>query len=161
MTSHGQPDQSRSARYILKDYVNVSANKIYLFKSTFTCSIKYIMTQLWLDRGITLHIVGAVLWNCFGLFNHSPSFRNSHFVFFFLFGQSIHLPRICASWIEHPHCTLTMLTPHRESFCTATPLHILKLKTSSRSTTSSWKKTWTAVTSPQQQAIRKSRELKM
>lgn len=25
MTSHGQPDQSRSARYILKDYVSVSA----------------------------------------------------------------------------------------------------------------------------------------
>lgn len=24
MTSHGQPDQPRSARYILKDYVNVS-----------------------------------------------------------------------------------------------------------------------------------------
>lgn len=24
MTSHGQPDQSRSARYVLKDYVNVS-----------------------------------------------------------------------------------------------------------------------------------------
>ena len=24
MTTHGQPDQSRSARYILKDYVNVS-----------------------------------------------------------------------------------------------------------------------------------------
>lgn len=27
MTSHGQPDQSRSARYILKDYVSVSANR--------------------------------------------------------------------------------------------------------------------------------------
>ena len=24
MTSHGQPDEPRSARYILKDYVNVS-----------------------------------------------------------------------------------------------------------------------------------------
>lgn len=24
MTAHGQPDQPRSARYILKDYVNVS-----------------------------------------------------------------------------------------------------------------------------------------
>lgn len=27
MTSHGQPDQSRSARYILKDYVSVSHMK--------------------------------------------------------------------------------------------------------------------------------------
>lgn len=25
MTSHGQPDEPRSARYILKDYVNVSS----------------------------------------------------------------------------------------------------------------------------------------
>lgn len=25
MTSHGQPDQSRSARYVLKDYVSVSS----------------------------------------------------------------------------------------------------------------------------------------
>ena len=25
MTAHGLPDQARSARYILKDYVNVSA----------------------------------------------------------------------------------------------------------------------------------------
>lgn len=31
MTAHGQPDQPRSARYVLKDYVNVSASYIWVF----------------------------------------------------------------------------------------------------------------------------------
>lgn len=29
MTAHGQPDQPRSARYILKDYVNVSHRGLF------------------------------------------------------------------------------------------------------------------------------------
>lgn len=39
MTSHGQPDQSRSARYILKDYVSVSANKINYFNRVVATSL--------------------------------------------------------------------------------------------------------------------------
>lgn len=39
MTSHGQPDQSRSARYILKDYVSVSANKINYFNLVVATSL--------------------------------------------------------------------------------------------------------------------------
>lgn len=31
MTSHGRPDEPRSARYILKDYVNVSMYKLYTY----------------------------------------------------------------------------------------------------------------------------------
>lgn len=31
MTAHGQPDQPRSARYLLKDYVSVSASHIWVF----------------------------------------------------------------------------------------------------------------------------------
>lgn len=31
MTAHGQPDQPRSARYVLKDYVSVSASYIWIF----------------------------------------------------------------------------------------------------------------------------------
>lgn len=31
MTAHGQPDQPRSARYVLKDYVSVSASYIWVF----------------------------------------------------------------------------------------------------------------------------------
>lgn len=36
MTAHGQPDQPRSARYVLKDYVNVSSAGIWVLFSTRT-----------------------------------------------------------------------------------------------------------------------------
>lgn len=65
MTSHGQPDQSRSARYILKDYVSVRANKILYSNPLSKCFVasvnllrsscnKYIAFNNWIKTCLSL-----------------------------------------------------------------------------------------------------------
>lgn len=89
MTSHGQPDQSRSARYILKDYVSVSANKINYFNRVVATSLVNSFAALntiivnllcfWFIfertlETLELHVVVAVTWNCLVSCNHWPNY---------------------------------------------------------------------------------------
>lgn len=46
MTTHGQPDQSRSARYVLKDYVSVS----FIFYSTSLFTVMFLNSPLEMKR---------------------------------------------------------------------------------------------------------------